>query len=66
MPQYDRKGQNTTPATLPTTAPKTENINNLPVRKPLKQLLWDNPPPVIVSQEVKNLLVGDKNIHARQ
>lgn len=53
MQKYDRKKWYIPPSQLPPVAAKTELSNALAERKPLKHLLGENAPAVVVHQEVQ-------------
>ena len=53
MQKYDRKKWYIPPSQLPPLAAKTESGNAIAERKPLKHLLGENAPAVVVHQEVQ-------------
>ena len=52
MQKYDRKTWYIPPSQLPPASPKTEASQSLPERKPLKHLLGEGSPTLVVGQEV--------------
>jgi Arf-GAP domain and FG repeat-containing protein 1 len=53
MQKYDRKSWYIPPSQLPPASPKTELSHPLPERKPLKHLLGEGSPALVVGQEVQ-------------
>ena len=53
MQKYDRKTWYIPPSQLPPASPKSEASQPLPERKPLKHLLGEGSPTLVVGQEVQ-------------